>query len=230
LNYADYQLWRTQRPVGKFHNLVVNLRNVHKLYYGFLKVQREAGIIKLLQLITDNETRWLSQLYMIRRAIQLKTSIKTLLIVAREDWNKKNRSRSGIISQRKLDTLPRYLRAENQLHDLDWDVLQHLESILTVFETVVKILEGDGQFRMRRHGCTESYGNIWDVLLGFELLLGKLEKFKQLATEFPDAEQFRIGVNLAWEKLDKYYNLLDETPIYYKAFFSPTSGLSLGLV
>jgi hypothetical protein len=40
---------------------------------------------------------------------------------------------------------------------------------------------------------------------------------KQLATEFPDAEQFRIGVNLAWEKLDKYYNLLNETPIYYTA-------------
>jgi hypothetical protein len=26
-----------------------------------------------------------------------------------------------------------------------------------------------------------------------------------------------MGVNLAWEKLDKYYNLLDETPIYYTA-------------
>jgi hypothetical protein len=57
LNYADYQLWRTQRPVGKLHNLVVDLRNVHKLYYGFLKIQRKAGIIKPLQLITDNETR-----------------------------------------------------------------------------------------------------------------------------------------------------------------------------
>jgi hypothetical protein len=62
---------------------------------------------------------------------------------------------------------------------------------------MVKTLEGDGQFRMRRHGCTESYGNLWDFLLGFELLLGKLEEFKQLATEFPDAKQFWIGVNLA---------------------------------
>jgi hypothetical protein len=105
LKYADYQLWRTQGPIGKFHNPVVDLRNVHKLYYGFLKVQQKPGIIKPLQLIIDNETGWLSQLYMIRRAIQLKASIKTVLIVAREDWNKKNRFRSGIISQRKLDTL-----------------------------------------------------------------------------------------------------------------------------
>jgi hypothetical protein len=66
-------------------------------------------------------------------------------------------------------------------------VLQHLESILTVFKTVVKTLKGDGQLRMRHHGCAESYGNVWDVLLNFELLLGKLEEFKQLATELPDA-------------------------------------------
>jgi hypothetical protein len=161
----------------------------------------------------DNEIQWLSKLYMIRRVIQLKTYIKTLLIVVREDWNKKNRSQSCIIAKHKLDKLPRYLRAENQLDDRDWDVLQHLESILTVFETVVKTLEGDGQLRTRRHGLVESYGNVWDFILGFELLFRKLEEFKQLATEFPDAEQFRVGINLAWEKLDKYYNLLDETPM-----------------
>jgi hypothetical protein len=63
----------------------------------------------------------------------------------------------------------------------------------------------------------ESYGNIWDVLLGFELLLSKPEKFKQLATEFPNAEQSRISVNLAWEKLDKYYRLFNQTPICYTA-------------
>jgi hypothetical protein len=59
--------------------------------------------------------------------------------------------------------------------------------------------------------------NVWNVLLGFELLLGKLEEFTQLTTKFPNAKQFRIGVNLAWEKLDKYYRLLNETPIYYTA-------------
>jgi hypothetical protein len=37
INHADYQLWRTQGPVGKFHNLVIDVRNVHKLYHGFLK-------------------------------------------------------------------------------------------------------------------------------------------------------------------------------------------------
>jgi hypothetical protein len=45
--------------------------------------------------------------------------------------------------------------------------------------------------------------------------LGTVEEFKRLSITFPNAEQFRIRVNLAWEKLDKYYNLLNETPIYY---------------
>jgi hypothetical protein len=217
LNNADYQLWRTQGPIGRLHNLVIDVRNMHKLSHGFLKIQKKAGITNTLRLIINNETRWLSQLYMVRRAIQLKTYIKTLLIMVQKDWNKQNRSRSGIISKHKLNKLPRYLRAENQLNDRDWDVLQHLKSILTVFETVVKTLKGDGQPRIRRHKRIKSYGNMWNIILGFELLLSKLEEFKQLATEFPDFEQFRVNINLAWEKLDKYYNLLNETPIYYTA-------------
>jgi hypothetical protein len=62
MNYADYQLSRTQGSVGKLLNLVVDVRNVHKLYHGFLKVQQEAGIASPLRLIMDNETGWLSQL------------------------------------------------------------------------------------------------------------------------------------------------------------------------
>lgn len=33
----------------------------------------------------------------------------------------------------------------------------------------------------------------------------------------PDSEHLRININLGWEKLDKYYRLLDETPIYCTA-------------
>ena len=38
-----------------------------------------------------------------------------------------------------------------------------------------------------------------------------------MAKDFPDPEQFRIGINMAWEKLEKFYTSLDETPIYYTA-------------
>ncbi|KAJ3453216.1 hypothetical protein MRS44_018871 [Fusarium solani] len=72
-------------------------------------------------------------------------------------------------------------------------------------------------FWLRKQGWTGSYGNIWDVVLGYELLLNTLEEYKQLAADFPDPEHFRIGINLAWDKLDEYYQRLDETPIYYTA-------------
>ncbi|RKK10398.1 hypothetical protein BFJ66_g18361, partial [Fusarium oxysporum f. sp. cepae] len=133
-------------------------------------------------------------------------------------WEDENRSKkTGQVTQAKLAKKPRILRDENQLTDKDWEVLYHFEAILTVFETVVKTLEGDGHIRRRKQGWTGSYGNIWDVVLGYELLLNTLEEYKQLAADFPDPEHFRIGINLAWDKLDEYYQRLDETPIYYTA-------------
>jgi hypothetical protein len=69
LNLTDYQLWLARGPIGKLHNLVVDVRNVHKLHYGFQKAQQKARIPYLLRLIIDDDTRWLSQLQMIRRAI-----------------------------------------------------------------------------------------------------------------------------------------------------------------
>jgi hypothetical protein len=62
---------------------------------------------------------------------------------------------------------------------------------------LVKTLKGDGQIQIRRHSRSNSYGNIWDIILGFELLIGELKKSKRFITNIPDGEQFRIGINLA---------------------------------
>jgi hypothetical protein len=80
---------------------------------------------------------------------------------------------------------------------------------------MVKTFEGDGQVRIHQNGWQGSYGNVWDVILAYKLLLSQLEELKQSAATLSDSEQFRIGINLAWEKLDKYYKLLNETLIYY---------------
>ena len=82
---------------------------------------------------------------------------------------------------------------------------------------MVKTLERDGHFRQRKQGWFGAYGNIWDVILGYNGLLNTLEEYKQLAAGFPDAGYFRIGINLAWDKLDEYYRRLNETTIYYTA-------------
>jgi hypothetical protein len=96
--------------------------------------------------------------------------------------------RTGKVVLSKLAKLPRYLQEANQLTERDWKVLQHLEHILTTFETVVKTFEGDGQVRIHQNGWQKSYGNVWNVILVYELLLGQLEELKQSAATFPDFE------------------------------------------
>jgi hypothetical protein len=153
---------------------------------------------------------------MIRRALKLRLYFQMLVTKYRSQWEEENTSkRTGQL--KKSAVCPRILRSENQLTANDWSVLQHFATILGYYEDAVKTLEGDGLIRKRRAGYTGSYGNIWDVINGFEFLLGKLEKYKEMAKDFSDPEQFKIGINMAWEKLEKYYTILDETPIYYAA-------------
>jgi hypothetical protein len=42
INSATYQLWRSQGPVGKSHNLIVDVRNLHKLHYRFQRPKKRA--------------------------------------------------------------------------------------------------------------------------------------------------------------------------------------------
>ncbi|KAM0664329.1 hypothetical protein ACQRIU_006912 [Beauveria bassiana] len=111
--------------------------------------------------------------------------------------------------------MPSICREENKLDDQDWAVLEAFGNILQSFEDAVKALEGDGIQRRRKQGHFESYGNVWDVVVGYEFLLAELEKAKAKVLQYPEPEHFKVNINLAWKKLDEYYNKLDETPIYY---------------
>lgn len=225
LSEAEYELWRQKGPVGKLHNFVIDIHRSDRLTY-LLKELQEYDIsrsddLKIrskrpLSVVLDNETRWLSQLYMIRRALKLRPYFQMLVTKFQSQWEEENTSKKTGQLKRSA-VCPRILRDENQLTANDWSVLQHFATILGYYEDAVKTLEGDGLIRKRKRGYTGSYGNVWDVLNGFEFLLGKLEKYKEMAKEFPDPRQFGIGINMAWEKLEKYYNILDETPIYYTA-------------
>jgi hypothetical protein len=222
---AEYELWQQKGPVGKLHNLVVDIHRSDRLTY-LLRELQEYDISKSddpkirsrspLSVVLENETRWLSQLYMIRRALKLRTYFQMLITKIRSQWEGENTSKkTGQL--KKSAVCPPILRNENQLTANDWSVLQHFATILGYYEDAVKTLEGDGLVRKRKRGYTGSYGNIWDVTNGFEFLLSKLERYKEMAMDFPDPEQFRIGINMAWAKLEKYYTMLDETPIYYTA-------------
>ncbi|KAJ6436908.1 P-loop containing nucleoside triphosphate hydrolase protein [Purpureocillium lavendulum] len=222
LTEAEHLIWRKKGPAGKLHNLVVAIHRSDLLTNMLRGIQREASVKlsdpkpngrKPLDVILDNDTRWLSQLYMIRRALLLRDYIERLIAHHRIEFEQQNKSKRG--GCRKSLTLPFICQPENQLSDKDWEVIELFAEILGYYEATIKMLEGDGQIRKRKRGWTGSYGNIWDVVQGFEFLLEQLERFKEIAKEFPDPEHFRININLGWQKLNEFYETLSDTPIYY---------------
>ena len=96
-------------------------------------------------------------------------------------------------------------------------MLRAFEEILSDFHVVVQVLQGDGQSRLRSSGAREIFGSMTDVLEAFEFLLGKLEDAKSLTDTYPEPELFGVNINLGWKKLDKYYNTLRDSPVYYAA-------------
>ena len=47
--------------------------------------------------------------------------------------------------------------------------------------------------------------------------MAKLEKYKVVTIDYLNPKYFRININLKWQKLNKYYIILNKTPIYYAA-------------
>lgn len=66
-----------------------------------------------------------------------------------------------------------------------------------MYESVVRVFEGDGQIRRRRYSYKGLFGNVWEVILSYKKLLEMLEKKKKEARDFYDLKHFRIGINLA---------------------------------
>ncbi|KAJ3454092.1 hypothetical protein MRS44_017986 [Fusarium solani] len=198
---------------GKERRGAVALATIQRLEFDASEDPR-VRIRKPLNVVVDNETRWLSQLCMIRRALKLRPYLETLVLKHKQEWERDNTSkRSKRLKASAI--MPAICRDENKLDDKDWAVLEAFGNILQSFEDAVKALEGDGIQRKRKQGHFESYGNVWDVIVGYEFLLAELEKAKAMVNQYPEPEHFKVNINLGWKKLDEYYNKLDETPIYY---------------
>jgi hypothetical protein len=107
---------------------------------------------------------------MIRRALDLRDCLDILVIKYKAQFTEENISKRTH-QLKKSATLPRICQAENLLTSRDWEALQHIHTFLKFYEDAIKVLEGDGIARKRKCGFTGSYGNVWDVIQGFEFLL-----------------------------------------------------------
>jgi hypothetical protein len=98
---------------GKLHNLVVTIHRSNLLTGMLRNIQQEAfnkssgpklNARKPFDVISDNDTRWLSQLYMIRRALLLRDYIERLIAHHRIDFEQQNKAKKG--GPKKSLTLP----------------------------------------------------------------------------------------------------------------------------
>jgi hypothetical protein len=209
-----HDAWLKRGPVGKLHNLMVWINRSNRVTEMLREAQRqdrEKCWPGLLDVIVDNNTRWLSQFYMMSRAIKLRPYIEAVISDVRYEVSKPRRKGA----RQKL--LPRCLEDDALLTEEDWQTIGLYQNLLRHFETCVKKLEGDGKQRIRTGGKEAAYGLMQDICPAYEWLMGHLEEAKLYADQTPELAHFRTNINLAWVKLNKYYSTIDQSPAYYAA-------------
>lgn len=226
----EHEQWRKKGPVGKLHNFCQEVnrsdlwtkklisaqeQRIREAHEGDdIKKHRPVGVV------TDNATRWLSQYFMMERALQLQPFYETFLFEARLYVDSQLRTATGTLKKGAKE--PLFLREENKLTLNDWEVIALLKEILLDFELVVKALQGDGRPREKARISGDEpislvQGASWDLLDGYEFLLESLERAKARVEDLVDGEHIAINVNNAWMKLDKYYGKIGESPLIYAA-------------
>ncbi|EJP62011.1 transposase-like protein [Beauveria bassiana ARSEF 2860] len=111
-------------------------------------------------------------------------------------------------------------RHENDfLAEADWQELELFYTLLQPFERLTKRLQG----RAESEGNEGGQGSVWQVLYAMDFLLTKLESVKE-EIDIMDADSegalppyYSAGVLAAWSKINAYYELTDQSPIYRMA-------------
>ena len=89
----------------------------------------------------------------------------------------------------------------DEFSDDDWELLRHIQEFLESIAQTTKALESNS--------CT-----LDKVLPAMDFILGKFEEGKN---KFKDHPQLSKMFNSGWSKLDKYYQMTDENPVYVAA-------------
>ncbi|KAG7425161.1 hypothetical protein Forpi1262_v013723 [Fusarium oxysporum f. sp. raphani] len=201
LDPDDFDECTKRGPVGKLHNLVVWINRSNKTTVILRRLQDDdpdKNYPGTLDVVLDNCTRWLSQYYMIERAIKLRHYLEELVDITIQTNRKLARSRSKVEKSR--SSLPSCLEEDNLLTDADWEALNWFSNILAMFNSCLLRLEGDCQVRLRKGDAEAQY-----------------ERPRQSRRIGQSPSYLSACINSTWAKLNKYYTKLDETSIYYAA-------------
>ncbi|RKK08194.1 hypothetical protein BFJ68_g17905 [Fusarium oxysporum] len=120
---AKHEIWRKKGLIGKLHNLVHWIHRSDKLTYRLRALQEEffqhsdnpkIRARKPVDVVRDNQTRWLSTLYMMRRGLLLRPFLEDLVEKVTLEFDKECRN-----GARRREGMPLCLREESLLGEKD---------------------------------------------------------------------------------------------------------------
>ena len=161
------------------------------------------------------KTRWNSYHDTFLRAVVLRGPIDS---IAQYMIDKYEKEAAPLRARRKKVPLPPPVVAAGALNDYDWGVINNYIEILSPIRDATKMLEARG-----RSGL---HGAIWEVIPTLDWLLKLFEEKKDRVVnatldDYPDQDaiedHYAINLNRGWLKLQKYFEKLDDTPVYYAA-------------
>lgn len=207
--------WRTSGPVGKLHNIMVWIGDSPERLRQFYNHQRSEYIVlgdanadtnPVYDPVVANGTRWNSNKAEMERGVRLRNAIDSMIGVEVSKWNQywSKITRNGTCEP------PRRHRKKPDIVD---DILDSDDwSVITIYLEMLAPLE-QATMRLQGRPGTPTGGYVWEILPVFEWLLCHFEELKVRYDSHPNPH-FRSNVNLAWLKLDRYYALTDNSPVY----------------
>jgi hypothetical protein len=195
---AELLLWRKQGPLGKLHNIIVWIRRSPQRRGKYEeKVKQLYPECTASSLVHGNETRWGGNYDELVRALDQREALDEFVFTA---------IRQNLHGER--DCLATALK-HDELTPEDWSILTNIMQFLQPFRRWQLVLQGH-----------RTQGALYDVLPAMDELLLHMEDRKAAyssLTPDPISDHMITAINNAWALLDKYYNKVDETPVYYSA-------------
>ena len=161
------------------------------------------------------KTHWNSYLEAFKQAATLHSAINSITYYFINKYKTKSASAK---SKKKKVTKELCYITEDGLSDYDWNVINNYIVILESLAQATKMLETRGKLGL--------HSAIWEVIPTFDWLMKlfkeKLDQVQEVTTiDYPDQEaledHYESALNHGWLKLSKYYNKLNNTPVYYAA-------------
>jgi len=196
MDSVEFESWRRIGPTGKLHNIIRRIRVSPQRRERFLAYQGSDpdSDLEPLMVRQNNDTRWNSTFEMIHRALkpQVRRAIGKFMDSAIEEYSTGH-------EREELEA--------DRLEEADWAMLEMVHEILEPFHSMTQELQGNiGDNRMN--------GAIFDVLPCMDFLLQQLETAKET---YLDSPILASCINLAWTKLNKYYEATDDSTVYATA-------------